>query len=108
MPYYGSEQCRNCSGEDCPACSIYIENRADERAMMDRDQDEHDYDGFPDDRDYDGPADDPDYWDEDDPSDPGEMDGDHESGLRSVYGPDEYEHDTPLGEQHGNGFDNEG
>lgn len=41
-------------------------------------------------------------WCQDDPGDPGDMDGDLESGLASAgWGTDEaYEHDTPLYEDY--------
>ena len=87
--------CDGCSGEDCCCCEVYIERQVDMKADQERDPSE-----------YEGEYDDDLGFDEEDFEDD-ERDGDATSALASAgMGTDEdYEHDTPLGEQYGDGFD---
>ena len=71
--------CNGCSGEDCVACSVWIERQADMRADQERDPAEI-FDDFDRDQDF-GDDDDIDENDCDE-----SMDGDHETALESVYG----------------------
>jgi len=91
MPYYGSERCVGCGGEDCVCCEVYLEQRADDRAASDRDERFEEW-GEWDEEEHDCEeqgCDEEDEWE--DGSDIDEsMDGDHESGLASAgYGTDE-------------------
>ena len=82
MPYYGSERCVGCGGEDCVCCEVYLEWKSDQ-AYSDQtgfgEQSIEDYDEY-------------EYDDADDCDE--SMDGDHESGLASAgFGTDEdYNH----------------
>jgi len=99
MPY---DPCKDCSGEDCVCCEVWIERQADMRAEQYRDPYEQE-DDFRDEHEDD--------WDDDDDDLDESMDGDFDSGMASAgFGYDEqYEHDTPLGDLYGSGFgDDEG
>lgn len=107
MAYYGSEQCRGCSAEDCVCCEVYAEYMADQRADMNRDprDEEEDMDCCPECH-----CDPCRCDDEDEPHDElnESMDGDFDSGMASAgLGTDEdynhydYSDDTPLGELYG-------
>lgn len=93
MGRYG-EICNGCGGEDCACCEVFHEYQADQRAAMDY-GDEYfydEYDDYPDGFDYDDDGYEDDY-------DPDAMSHD------SRYADDEREHDTPLGDLYGNGFE---
>ena len=103
--------CTGCSGEDCPACEVWIERQADMRADQERDPAEYeeelrDYDAFGDF--YGELCHDDEDFDENDCDE--SMDGDFDSGMASAgFGYDEqYEHDTPIGDFYddmGGGFE---
>ena len=112
------KQCEGCGGEDCGCCEIYLEAQADARADLDpRDnepdpdtgrayactccgteisEDEADNNGGLCEECADG------CGHEDQPRE--DMDGDHATALASAgFGTDEdYEHDTPLGDEYEN------
>ena len=80
----------HCGGEDCIACEIWVERRADERASQYNDprdyEDEYEHDD----------------WDEDDDED----EEDEETGnYMDPEWDDEREQDTPLGERYASGED---
>lgn len=102
MPYYGSQRCVGCSGEDCVCCEVYLEERAEQQHIALYGPPENELDDAPDgwgDEDYDDDEEEEDF---DGPDD--SMDGDFDSGMSSAgFGTDEdYDHyETPLGEDYG-------
>jgi hypothetical protein len=79
------ERCRECSGENCICCEVYLEDRENQRHPVDT---ENDLDNL-------ATAFLASHGIHDDDSQPTEQ------PLT------DYENDTPLGQQYGDGFDNE-
>jgi hypothetical protein len=82
--------CDGCGGEDCVCCEVWLERRADERAA--REMDPADLQEMMD------------FLEDDEIDEDEENEGTAEPAERPLT---EYEMDTPLGREYGDGFDPE-